>query len=186
MEPMKLLRHSPMKAWITLLILLGGAAHEGFALYRVVRDNRLIAAPTGIEIDAATRPEVVFAKAYQAARGGDTREALRLYGTLVQGGDERSRARTHYNLGTLYLRDAAKLWNAKGVLEYVRVNTLVAAAKENLREALRLEPGLWDARYNLEYAYRITPPPKEQPKSDFKASKGSVYATIPSLPGGGP
>lgn len=171
---------------VLLALLLVGAGYEGHALYRVSRDNRLIANPAHIEINEDTAPELVFAKAYATARTGDRQEALHLYGTLLHRSGERFQARVRYNLGTLYLQDAAALWNAKGVLEYVRVNTLVAAAKENLREALRLDPDHWDARYNLEYAYRITPPPKEQPKSDFKASKGSVYATMPSLPGGGP
>ena len=173
-------------AYATLCLLLAGAACEGWAWLRAASGNRLIAAPERIGTDSAAAPELIFAKAHALSRSGDTQEALRLYGSLTDAGEPRFRARVRYNLGTLYLEDAAKLWNAKGVLEYVRVNTLVAAAKEQLREALRLEPELWDARYNLEYAYRITPPPKELPKSDFKASKGSVYATMPSLPGGGP
>lgn len=169
-----------------LALALAGAAHEGWHLWRANRDNALIAAPERIQVDPATPPALVFAKAYDLARHGDTQEATRLYGALTQTGDAELRTRAYYNLGTLYLGDAARLWNARGVLEYVRVNTLVSAAKENLRAALRLSPGHWDARYNLEYAYRITPPPKEKPKSDFKASKGSVYATMPSLPGGAP
>jgi mxaK protein len=177
---------SPVAGWAVLAVLLAGALSEGFALYRADRHNRLIAAPGEIEIAGGTAPALVFAKACDLARKGDRQEAVRLYGTLVNRGDAHFRARVRYNLGTLYLRDAAELWNAKGVLEYIRVNTLVAAAKENLREALRLEPEYWDARYNLEYAHRITPPPKEKPKADFQGSKSSVFATLPSLPGGGP
>ncbi len=177
---------SPAWTWAILAVLWAGIAYESYALYRASRDNRLIAAPAGIEIGDSTALELIFAKAYDTARNGDRQEALRLYGTLLHRGDERFRARVRYNLGTLYLRDAAELWNAKGVLEYVRVNTLVASAKENLREALRLQPDHWNARYNLEYAYRITPPPKEKPKADFQGSKGSVFATLPSTPGGGP
>jgi mxaK protein len=180
------LRRSPALIRVLLALLLAGTGYESGALYQVYRYNRLIADPAHIETNEATAPELVFAKAYATARTGDRQEALHLYGTLLHRGGKRFQARVRHNLGTLYLQDAAALWNAKGVLEYVRVNTLVAAAKENLREALRLDPDHWDARYNLEYAYRITPPPKEQPKSDFKASKGSVYATMPSLPGGGP
>jgi mxaK protein len=175
----------PVRALLVSL-LVAGAAYEGHALWRAIRHNQIIAAPDRYEIGESAEPELIFAQAYAAARNGDRQEALRLYGSLAERGDRQFRAKLRYNLGTLYLRDAAALWNAKGVLEYIRVNTLVAAAQENLREALRLEPGNWDARYNLEYAYRITPPPKEKPKSDFKASKGSVYATLPSLPGGGP
>lgn len=177
---------SPVFGWAVLALFLAGALYEGVALYRAGRDNRLIAAPAGMEITESIAPELVFARAYDLALHGDRPEAVRLYGALANRGDARFRARVSYNLGTLYLRDAAELWNSKGVLEYLRVNTLVAAAKENLREALRLEPGLWDARYNLEYAHRITPPPKEKPKADFQGSKSSVFATLPSLPGGGP
>jgi mxaK protein len=180
------LLRSPALIGALLVLLLAGMAYESYALYRASRHNRLIAAPAEIEIGDSTTPELMFAKAYVTALNGDRQEALRLYGTILNRGDERFRARVRYNLGTLYLRDAADLWNARGVLEYIRVNTLVAAAKENLREALRLEPEHWDARYNLEYAHRITPPPKEKPKADFQGSKGSVFATMPSLPGGGP
>lgn len=177
---------SPAPAWLALALLLAVAAYESFTLYRISRFNRLISAPKSPEITEASPPELVFAKAHALAAKGDRREAQRLYGILLDRGDGQFQARVRYNLGTLYLREAAELWNARGVLEYIRVNTLVAVAKENFRESLRLKPERWDARYNLEYTYRITPPPKEKPKADFQGSKGSVFATLPSLPGGGP
>lgn len=175
-------------AWLgaLLAVLAGAIAYEAFSLYRAERYNRIIAEPQTIQVTDATPPELVFAKAHERAAAGDRPEALRLYGMLLNRGDTALRARVRYNLGTLYLQDAAALWNAKGVLEYIRVNTLVSAAKENLEEALRLEPANWDARFNLEYAHRITPPPKEKPKSDFRGSKSSVFATLPTIPGGGP
>lgn len=186
MESLIAILRSSKPAWCLLTVFLAGTGYEAVTLFRIAGFNRLIARPAEITVTDATDPELVFAKAHDLAAQGDRQEAQRLYGTVLNRGDERFRARVHYNLGTLYLRQAAELWNARGVLEYVRVNTLVAAAKENLREALRLEPDHWDARYNLEYAYRITPPPKEKPKADFQGSKGSVFATLPSLPGGGP
>jgi mxaK protein len=173
-------------AWALPALFVVMACVEAFAWFRTEGNNRLIADPAKIEVSEDTAAELVFAKAHDLALKGNRQEAVRLYGTLLNKGDEHFRAKVNYNLGTLYLRDAAELWNEKGVLEYIRVNTLVAAAKENLRESLRLEPYRWDARYNLEYAYRITPPPKEKPKADFQGSKGSVFATIPALPGGGP
>lgn len=172
--------------WVLLAGLLAGAAYEGWMLYRATAINHRIAQPEGIQVDEATAPELIYAKAYSLARLGDRQEAMRLFGGLANQGDSDFQARVRHNLGTLYLRDAAALWNARGVLEYVRVNTLVAEAKENLKEAIRISPDSWDARFNLEYAYRITPPPKEKPKADFQGSKGSVFATLPSIPGGGP
>jgi mxaK protein len=177
---------SPWLLFGLLLITLAGGIRAGLQLYTLSSHNRLLQSPDQIEITHATDPLLVFAKAYQLQQGGDPLEAIRLYGSLLQQGDTRFRAQVRYNLGTLYLRDAAKLWKDRGLLEHVRVNTLLAAAKENLRESLTLEPGQWDARYNLEYAYRITPPPKEKPKNDFQGNKGSVFATLPTLPGGGP
>jgi len=132
-------------------------------------------------------PEVLrFAKAFYLAQEDEVAEAIRLYNGLRDSDDLGLRERALHNLATLYLRDAAGLWNSRGVLEYPRVLTLVELAKEHYREVLRLNPGNWDARHNLEYAYRITPPPREKPKADFQGTKSSVFATLPGLPGGGP
>lgn len=186
MDRLRRIQCNPVLPKGLLALLLVGVCYEGYGWYHTARHNRLIIEPDQIEITDATAPAFVFAKAHAIALAGDRQEALRLYGTILNRGDGQLRARVRYNLGTLYLRDAAELWNAQGVLEYIRVNTLVAAAKENFREALRIDPGNWNARYNLEYAYRITPPPKEKPKSDFRGSKSSVFATLPTIPGGGP
>jgi mxaK protein len=101
-------------------------------------------------------------------------------------GNQELQVKALYNLATLYLKDAAQRWNARGVLDAAHVGTEIELAKENYREALRLQPGNWAARFNLEYAFRITPPPKEKAKADFQGSKSSVFSTLPGLPGGGP
>lgn len=177
---------SPWLLWPALLLSLAGAMHAGYALFTLNQHNRLLETPEQIVAGDDTDPVLIFAKAHQLQQRGDPLEALRLYGGIQQRGEGGFRARVHYNLGTLYLRDAASLWKDRGLLEYVRINTLLAASKEHLREALVLNPEFWDARYNLEYAFRITPPPKERPKNDFQGNKGSVFATLPSIPGGGP
>ncbi|HYE34610.1 MxaK protein [Methylocaldum sp.] len=180
------MRHSPALIWGILLVLLMGIVYEGYAVFRITRQNTLISEPERIEVDDKTPPFLVFAKARQLEQSGEPQEALRLYASILDRGDEQLREHVHYNLGTLYLREAAALWNAKGVLEYVRVNTLVALAKEQLQKALRLNPDNWDARFNLEYAYRITPPAKEREKADWHGAKPSVFATVPTIPGGAP
>lgn len=177
---------SPWLLGALLLVTLAGSLAAGIEWYALDRHNRMLAAPERIAIDRESDPLLVFAKAYHLQQAGDPLEAIRLYGSILQGGDARFRAQVRYNLGSLYLRDAAKLWKDRGLLEHVRINTLLAAAKDNLRESLSLAPDQWDARYNLEYAYRITPPPKERPKNDFQGNKGSVFATLPAIPGGGP
>jgi mxaK protein len=170
-----------------LLVLgLGLAGWAGCHLVVVARENAAIADPRNLELDEDTAPELILAKAQALDLGGDYREALRLYHTLRNDPSPAFRQRVHYNMGTIYLREAAGLWNSHGVLEYARVNALVTLAKENLKEALRLKPDDQDARFNLEYAFRITPPPKEKEKANWQGTKSSVFSTLPGIPGGGP
>lgn len=130
-------------------------------------------------------PEVLFAKAYQLERT-DPNAAIQYYGASLHKASHALQSRIHHNLGTLYLTEAAKLWKASGLSEYIRINTLLSVAKDHLRLALIANPDSWPTKFNLEYAERITPPPHEKPKNDFQGNKGSVFATLPSIPGGGP
>ncbi len=177
---------APVMIAVALVLTLGGATYEAYALRQLITDNQWLNEPENIRLTTDLAPELALAKALSLQRSGKLLQAIQVYDLLLERGDAHLRARVHYNLGTLYLQDAAKLWKERGLLEYVRINNQLAAAKENLHAALGLEPALWDARYNLEYAFRITPPPREQPKTDFQGSKSSVFATLPSIPGGGP
>jgi mxaK protein len=179
-------RGLPFWFFALLALCLGGAVYQAYTLFRLNALNRAIADPSGLRVDERSPPALVFAKAHWLARAGERQEATRLYSTLLHSADKTLRVRALHNLATIYLQDGAGLWNARGVLEYARVNTLLELAKENYREALRLDPDNWDARLNLEYAYRITPPPKERPKSDWTGTKTSVFSTLPGIPGGGP
>ena len=168
-----------------LVIMIGGAIHAVHEMTRINEMNDQLDDPDHIELTLDTPPELIFARAHWLETR-DPMEAIRLYGDILQKSDASLRARIHYNLGTLYLKDAAKIWKKFGLSEYIRINTLLGAAKDHLRETLIDDPSHWQARYNLEYAERITPPPKERPKNDFQGNKGSVFATLPAIPGGGP
>ncbi len=185
---MEFLKSLRLPAWFYFLglFMAAGACYEGFEIWRQERLEWALANPDTIVVSDQTPEILIFAKARRLDEAGQSQEAIRLYSGLVKSEDQELRARAYHNLGNIYLRDAARRWNARGVLEHARVNTEVELAKENYRLALRLNPEDWDSRYNLEYTYRITPPPKEKPKSDFKATKPSVFSTLPGLPGGGP
>lgn len=183
---MDYLKRMPWGFHVIALLLLGGAVYQGLVLYRLASLERALARPAAIVVDENTPPPWVFAKARWFGQTGQSGEAARLYGSLRNTKDADLRQRALHNLGALYLRDGAKHWNAHGVMEYAHVSTQLQLAKESLREALRLNPQDWDARYNLEYAYRITPPPKELGKADFQGTKSSVFSTLPGLPAGGP
>ena len=171
-----------------LLVTVVGLSIALWDLGAIVSINRSIATPSIIEEEGlADRPPLLaFAKAYDFQQQHQPLHAIRLYGLALQGSKDRQAEDIRYNLGTLYLDDAFKLWKSHGLNEYIRINTLLAASKDHLKEALRMNPLNQDARFNLELAYRITPPPKERPKNDFQGNKGSVFATIPAIPGGGP
>ena len=170
---------------IALLVALIGTAHAVNQMIQLNERNAELDLPEQIVLSDASTPELIFARAHWL-EGHDPLEAIRLYGTILQKSPPELMARIRYNLGSLYLKDAAKIWKKHGLSEYIRINTLLSAAKDNLRDALALDPTNWQARFNLEYAERITPPPKERPKNDFQGNKGSVFATLPTIPGGGP
>ena len=166
--------------------LLSGAIYHGMMLYQLESLNYAMANPDQLSIDEHSPDSLRFSKALRLVQTGNLAESIRLYAGLRNAQDVDLRARALHNLATIYLRDGASHWNAHGVLDYAYVSGQVELAKENYRAALRLNPDDWDARFNLEYAWRITPPPKEKPKSDFTGSKSSVFSTLPGLPGGGP
>lgn len=179
-------RKLPGAWWLLLSLVLGVVLSAAAALVASGNRNRLGAHPAEIAVESGTHPSLIFAKAWWLAGSGQWQDAQTLYRGLSTTADSKLRERALYNLGTLYLEQAAALWNPRGVLEYTSVTTLVELAKDSLQEVLRLNPDHREARYNLEYAYRITPPPKEKPKANFKGSKPSVFATMPGIPGGGP
>lgn len=173
-------------ALILLLVLSGGAAVEGWNLYRALEWNRLAAQPESVEEEKELPEEVLLARARYLEAQNRVEEALRLYNDLENGKDDSVRGRARYNIGTLYLREAAKHWNAQGVWAYTEVNTLVDLAGHDFKEVLRQNPGDWDARFNLEYAERIRPPAKTVEKADWTGTNSSIHALMPGTPGGGP
>jgi len=183
---MDYLKRLPLGFHFVALVLITGMLYQLVETYRQASFVHDLANPEGISVDETTPPLLIFTKALFLNNAGNTREATRLYDSLRNTPNLDLRARALHNLGAIYLRDGANRWNTHGVLDYAHISTQLELAKENLREALRLNPQDLDARHNLEYAYRITPPPKELGKANFKGTKSSVFSTLPGLPAGGP
>lgn len=177
----------PTVSWLLLAILLALTAWQLNALNRLWQLNALIENPATIDTDNSNLPaEVIFAKAHYLNQQGQYQQALRLYLQLENTGDRNFRTKVQYNMGAIYLQQAAKLWHAKGVWEYGPINTLLDLAERSLREVLSRQPQNWRARFNLEYALRIRPPAKEVEKADWQGHKSSVHAIMPGIPEGGP
>ncbi|MCX8050149.1 MAG: MxaK protein [Methylohalobius sp.] len=159
---------------------------EGVQAYRAIRHNQALATIDRLQPQEDTAPELLAAKANRHAQEGKWELATRCYVQALSRAEGQLKQKLHYNLGTLYLREAAKLWNQQGVWAYSHVVTLLGLAREHLRESVRLDPDDLEARYNLEYALRITPPPREREPAKWQGTKSSVFSIMPGSPQGGP
>jgi hypothetical protein len=97
---------------------------------------------------------VRFAQAHVQADAGEEEAALHLYRSLEDDTPLGQAAR--YNSANLLIRQAVAV---QGGSEPGKAIPLIELAKEIYRDVLRVEPGRWDARYNLERAQRLLPDP---------------------------
>ncbi|EHR71126.1 hypothetical protein BurJ1DRAFT_2287 [Burkholderiales bacterium JOSHI_001] len=151
------------RAWPGLLLAaaLLLLARDGLRLWHVqqlrdaVRGAATHTGPTPLE----SHPSLLFARAHGAAQGAHTQEALALY--LAAAREPRLAAAAHYNSGNLHLREAQAL-ALEGKLAANPQSAELAKAR--FRQALRLDPALAPARYNLERALWLAPElPDEEP-----------------------
>jgi mxaK protein len=154
----------PRKRWWRFVALFAGiaalAAGDMYRLYGIERWNERIAA---IEVgDRAQSPvalgprapvEARFAVASAAARQGEVTRAVALYQEIAHARPQLAGAAL-FDAGNALLREGTRI-AARG--DWVQARPLFELAKETYREALRFDPGRWDARYNLERALRAAP-----------------------------
>ena len=146
---------------VATLWCVGVAGYYAVRLQHVAQANAEIAA-----IDTQQReqwsksatdsnaPAVRLAQAVALARAGQHAEGGELYYDLSRLAPSSEAGRLAlYDLANMYLREAAGD-SAQGP---VRSPPMLETAKARYRELLRLEPGNWDARYNLERALRLAP-----------------------------
>ncbi len=169
---------------LALLVTTAAAAWEGWRLYRDWRYDRQLRQLS--DRSKPQDPRLQAALANRLAAQGRWQQAVQIDTRLLPHAGASLKPRLHYNLGTLYLQEAARRWNRAGVWDYAHVVTLLGLAREHLRAAVRLDPDDLDAAYNLEYALRIQPPPRERQPSKWRGHKQSVFATLPGMPKGGP
>lgn len=114
----------------------------------IVRAEVRLAGGTGSE----PRP-IMLARAVALAAQGRFAAAGQRYESLLEAGplDEIGRAAL-FDLGNAYLRQGAGT-----AADAARSLPMLAQAKARYRALLRVAPGDWDARYNLERALRLAP-----------------------------
>lgn len=154
---------TPRRLRISLGLLAALACAAGWDTWQLHRDrdwNARIVDGSIVQATGALPPEARFAQAYRLSRSGDMNRSLALYQEIAAGEDRSLGSAARYNIGNLFLREALQAireGNHAEALPYVEL------AKQSYREALRAEPGRWDARYNLEQALRLIP---EQENAD--------------------
>jgi mxaK protein len=159
------------------LACTGVAAFNAIAAMRAKRVNATIAQSTFETSDLST-PEVRFAQARALARAGNVDAAIKAYKEQVQGSRADLRLAALYNLGNLYLREA----NREATDESMPALPLIELAKQSYRDLLRIDPGFWDARYNLERALWLAPE-VEDPVLEVQDIPDAEDRTMSTLPG---
>lgn len=148
---------TPLRLRIALGVLVALACAAGWDAWNLRRAqewNARMADGTIVQATEALPPEARFAQAFHLARAGDMNRSLALYQEIAAGETGSLGSAARYNIGNLFLREALRATrdgNPAEALPYVEL------AKQSYREALRAEPGRWDARYNLEQALRLIP-----------------------------
>jgi mxaK protein len=174
-------------ASVAILIWLGTLA--AFALW--IRDagrNYTIADLThnhDIVVSQEAAPKLIFARAYFLATHRRLDGAQALVSLFDLRGSDKERAALHYDLGNARLLAAFDKINS---LNYDAAGALVGLAEEDYIEAMRLNPNLWDARYNFDVAARLvrkypsfanTPDPQRQ-------GPRPIWTELPNIPRGEP
>jgi len=174
--------------WLPAVALLTATALEGARLVILERDNARIERLMRRE-DIAVAPDapaaLVFARANLLAQSAREDEAVDLYQLASLRGSDGERARARYNLGNLYLRRAVELAEKRDI-DASRAATQLA--KDAYREALRRQPTLWVAKYNLEAAQRIV---RDLPVAGGGDKEGEpppddMWSQMPGFPNGLP
>lgn len=135
---------------------------------------------------STSAPEVRMARAVYLSQHQRYDEALATLNLLLQQSGAAAQAQTRYNLGNLYLRQAMEKAQAGNVNEAM---PLLGLAKQAYREALTLDSGFWDAKYNLEVAMRLLPEMDRISSGDEQDDlnqKTQLWTTLPGFPRGLP
>lgn len=161
-----------------------------WALYRIDRENawidRLLSGhDIAIERVVTGDPALRLARAIYLRQKGRYDDALATLNLLIDQGKPEFQAKVRYNLGNLYLAQAVEHAESMNVNEAL---PLAGLAKQAYRQALAIDSGSWDAKYNLEVAMRLLPEMSRINVGDDEpeSRKSQLWTTVPGFPRGLP
>lgn len=155
----RMTRYANAAAWLLLALAFGAAAWSGVQWLQLGAINRRIES-NGVEAFPPSwrDPRVRYAAGWQAERALRYDDAVQAY-TDAQGGPDPARAaQAWFALGNAYFKvgiAASREYEAK--VGPLFENAQYDLARDAYRSALRIDPGLAGARYNLELLERLAP-----------------------------
>lgn len=155
----RMTRFANAAAWLLLALSLGAAAWSATQWMRIGAINRRIESDGTEPIPSSWRdPRVRYAAGWQAERALRFDEAVQAYTDAQGATDPTQAADAWFALGNAYFKvgiAASREYEAK--VGPVFENAQYDLARDAYRSALRLDPSLAGARYNLELLERLAP-----------------------------
>ncbi|HXF76269.1 MAG TPA: hypothetical protein VNN13_09280, partial [Methylomirabilota bacterium] len=150
-----LYRHRGAILWVMMVCSCLALIVSGWQLYREERDNAAVAAllaghDLAVDPERAS-PSVLFARFDYLLERDRTEEAQMLLDQANFRADQVTRIAMLYNMANARLRQTFAAID-KG--DFEAATSLVGLAKEDYIAALRLDPGAWNVKYNLDVAAR--------------------------------
>lgn len=175
-----------LAALFGLLVL---AAVTAAALWGIdAARNRTIAALMNnhdVKVTADSAPRVIFTRAYFFMTHSLLDDAQVMVSILDVRGNNRLRADLHYDMANTRLKRA---FDMIGEGKIDAAGALVGLARDDYREALRLDPDDWNARFNFDVASRLV---REYPTFGFtpdvrRQGPHPLWTEMPNIPRGEP
>jgi mxaK protein len=178
-------------AVVTLLACTAIAVWQAVLFWHARQDTRLmadLAADMDREPGRHASARILLARANYLLRHERLEEAQNLGDAPTVRKAPAIRAAIYYNLANARLRMALPMLSRQ---QTDRALSLIGLAKEEYRHALRLTPGDWNIRYNLDYAMRMVQDSprlqlQQEGELERQPSRKQSWTDLPSLPKGLP
>lgn len=144
--------------WLLLAASIGAAAWLAFAWLQTAGANRWIGDAAASGLPPMTDASVRYAAGWKAEHALRFTDAVQLYTDAQASGDPARDAQAWFALGNVYFKTgiaASREYEAK--VGPVFENAQFDLARDAYRSALRIDPQLPGARYNLELLERLSP-----------------------------
>jgi mxaK protein len=174
---------------ICLVVGLALAAAAAGSLWGMnAARNRTIAALIGghdVTVASDGAPEALFARAYFLMTHNRLDDAQLVVSMVDLRASDRLRADLHYDMANARLKFA---FDKIEIGDFDAAGALVGLAREDYREAIRLDPESWNARFNFDVASRLV---REYPSFGFTPDERRhgprpLWTELPNTPRGEP